>query len=166
VSPYVRLILSSEISFLRIFQKVEHQEIPLSFRRLILTSNFMSYVSQFPHLPIYNSIILQVSNHLSTPSNKHIRLQFEHSLNTFETAPLRPIHRSSPPWTLKQPFIWIDLTEIPPSSNTSYIWHIRCILDGYRMSPRRLKIETQIGSCLFNSLHLSARNKKAHTRRK
>jgi len=103
---------------------------PLPFRRLILTSNFMSSVSQFPHLPIYNSISLPVPNHLSIPSNKHIHLQFELSLNkSFRAPSLLPIHLSSPPWTFNQPSIRFDSTKISPSSNTSYIRHIRCILD-------------------------------------
>jgi len=86
----------------------------------------------FPTFQFYNLIFLPVSNHLSIPSNKHTRLQFEHSLNKpVRAAPLQPTHRSSPPWTLKQTSIRFDLTKVPSSSNTSYIRHIRCILDEY-----------------------------------
>ena len=132
---------------------------PLPFRRMIFTSNFMSSVSQFPHLSIYNSIFLPVPNHLSIRLNKHVRLRFEYSLNKpFRAAPLQPIYLSSSPWTLKQPTIPFHLMEIPPANNTSYIRHIRCQLDEYpshtlRLS-RRLKIEIQIGLCL-SLIHIS-----------
>ena len=77
---------------------------PLPFRRMILTSSFMSSVSQVPHLPIYYSIFLPVPNYLSIPSNKHIRPQFNYSFNKpFRAAPLQPIYLFSSPWTHKNP---------------------------------------------------------------
>jgi len=99
---------------------------------MILTSNLMLSVSQFPHL-INNSIFLPVSNHLSILSNKHIHLQFEYSLNKpFRAGPLQPIYLSSPPWTLKQPTIRFDFMKIPLANNTSYIQHHHiCLLDEY-----------------------------------
>jgi len=70
----------------------------LLYRRIILTSNFMSSIAQFPHLPIYNSIAVSKTSHLSITSNKHIRLQSELSHNnSFRTIPLQPIFNPPPP---------------------------------------------------------------------
>ena len=104
---------------------------PLPFRRLIFTSHFMSSVSQFLHLPINNSIFLPVSNHLSIPSNKHNRLQFELSLSTnpLELPPSYPFTCLLAPGPSTNPPSVSISPKIPPSSNTSYIRHVRCILD-------------------------------------
>ena len=75
----------------------EAAEPPLPYRRLILTSNLLSSASQFPQLPIYNSIF---SPHGTLPStsSKHIRLRLEHSINKpFKAILLPPIHIYPPP---------------------------------------------------------------------
>jgi len=35
----------------------EAAELPLTYRTLILTSNFLAFTAQFPELPIYNSVL-------------------------------------------------------------------------------------------------------------
>lgn len=54
---------------------------PLSNRRLILTFDFLSTISQYPHLLIYNPICLPNTTHPSVSTNERIRFQFQHSLN-------------------------------------------------------------------------------------
>ena len=63
----------------------------LSYRGLILTSNFLSSVSQDPDLPIFDSISNQYPTSPSA-SNKHILLQFNNSLGIpFNANPSTPI---------------------------------------------------------------------------
>jgi len=129
----LRLVFSAFCSSPKLNLCAEATDPPLLYRRMILTSKFMSTVSQFLHLPIYNSILLSVSNHLSIPSNKHIRLLFwTFSQQTLQSCPpLQHIYLSFPHWTLRQPTIRFDLMKIPLVNNTSYIRHIKCLLDGY-----------------------------------
>ena len=145
----------------------EAAEPPLSYRRLILTSNFLSTISQFPHLPIYNSIFVPNTIHPPTSTNKHIRLQFELSLQKpFITHPLQPIFTLSPPWTLTQPNIRFDLTQISPPNNNIYVQHVRdllreyphhtiCLSDGSKSKTRTAyaySIDGNISSCRIRNV--------------
>jgi len=86
---------------------------------MILTSNFILSVSQFPLFPIYNSIFLPLPNHISIPSNTHIRLQFEHFLNqSFRAASSNPFTRLLPSGPSNNPppvlTSWKFLRQITP----------------------------------------------------
>lgn len=109
----------------------EAAEPPLPHRRLILTSNFLSTVSQYPDLPIHNCIF-PPNISLTPSSTKHIRTHFEIALTKpFTANPLLPIFSLSPPWTLNLPTIRFDLTEISPPNNNTYIRHIRNLIQEY-----------------------------------
>ena len=110
----------------------EAAEPPLSYRRLILTSNFLSTVSQFPQLPIYNPIFLTETTPPSIPNNKHIRHHFELALQkSFKAHPLQPIYTLSPPWTFTPPSIRLDLTQLSAPKNIIYLQHIRSLIQEY-----------------------------------
>ena len=89
----------------------EAAEPPLLYCPLILTSNFLVSVSQFPQLPIYNSIFLTEINQLPAHANKQIRYRFQQSLRQpFYPNFLQPIHTLSPLWAINEPFIRFDIT--------------------------------------------------------
>ena len=91
----------------------------------------MSNTYQFPQLPIHNSI-LHPPPYLPSTHKKHIRLQFEHSLDkSFSAIPLQPIHTSSPPWILPPPNTRFDLTDISTTDKTTHVKHIRKLLQEF-----------------------------------
>ena len=99
----------------------EAAEPPLCYRRLILTSNLLTSVAQYPNSPIHNSIFLCNSSHFPA-SYKPIRTLLELSLNIpFNPLPLQPIFTINPPWTLSPPSVWLDLTQISSINKIPYI---------------------------------------------
>jgi len=105
----------------------EAAETPFSTRRNMLTSNFLITLSQFPQIPVYQSIFSQ-----STPSHptKHILTNLENSINhKLKLDALPPITSSFPPWAFPQPNIRLDLTKLPKTENYIFRQHITKILD-------------------------------------
>ena len=89
------------------------------------------YIPSLPTLPIFDTVFAPITNQSPT-SNKHIRLHHELSLNKcFTSNSLQTILMSSPPWTLSQPTIRLDLANLPPTNNTSYISQVRSLLNEY-----------------------------------
>lgn len=91
----------------------EAAEPPLHFRRLYLTSNFLTSLSQCPSQLTFEFLIDLNPSTLSLSSSKHIRfLVLQQPLNnTLELDVLKPILTSTPTWLLTQPSIRLDLTE-------------------------------------------------------
>ena len=128
----LRLALGAFYTSPRLSLCAEAAEPPLTYRRLILTSNLMSSISQFPQLPVYHSTLHTEVNYLQAPKNKQIRLKFEQALNkSFSPNPLQPIHSLSPPWTFLPPSIRLDLTQIASPNKSIYLRHINQLLNEY-----------------------------------
>jgi len=104
----------------------------LLYRRIILTSNFMSSIAQFPHLPIYNSIAVSKTSHLSiTVKQAHTSAIRTFPQQLFQNDSPATHLQSPPPWTLIQPIIHFNLIEIPASNNNTYIRNTRSLSDEY-----------------------------------
>ena len=131
-SHSLRLVLGAFRTSPTLSLCAEAAEPPLPYRRLILTSNLMTSISQFPQLPSYNSIFQPKITHFSTHSNKNIRYKFEQTLHKpFISNPLLPIQPLSLPWTLTPPSIRLDLTQIPSPDKSSYVSHIERLIREY-----------------------------------
>ena len=128
----LRLALGAFCTSPRVSLCAEAAEPPLSYRRLILTSNFMISVAQLPDLPAYNTIFCPNNNLHLLSKNKQIRPKFEETLKKpFSPLPLLPIHSLSPPWTLPRPPIRLDLTQTAPTNKTVYLHGIRQLLNEF-----------------------------------
>ena len=114
--------------------------LPLHYRSLLLTANFLASTAQYPNLPIFsNALCPQNTPLLSIQSHLHKRLKLN---------PLLPIFPSTPPWLSSPPNILLDLTKIPKSDNSIYRKHIKeiisskfpshllCFTDGSKSGPR------------------------------
>ena len=80
-SSALRLTLGAFRTSPKLSLCAEAAEPPLFFRRLILTSNFLSSLSQSPHLPIFDPIFHMLASQSFPHPLKHIRHQFEISLS-------------------------------------------------------------------------------------
>lgn len=141
-SSSLRMVLGAFRTSPKLSLCAEAAEPPLFYRRMILTSNLLASVAQYPHLPIYNPIFLPFTNQLSSSCNL-IRTHLEIYLDIpFNPNPLPPIFLLAPPWTLTPPSIRLDLIHhsSTPSNLTyrqlindlihEYPLHSLCLTDG------------------------------------
>jgi len=109
---------------------------PLHYRRHILTANLLSSISKSPHLPIYNVIFCTETNHLPANANRGIiNYLCESVKKPFSAKTLSPIYSQPPPWTLPHPPIHLILPKSPPPDKSTYLQHIRDLINGY---PRHI----------------------------
>ena len=114
--------------------------LPLCYRSLLFTANFLASIAQYPSLPIFSNALSPLNSPLhSLQSHLHKRL----NLN-----PLPPIFSTTPPWLTPLADIRLDLTKIPKSDNSTYKKHLNeiisskfpshllCFTDGSKSGPR------------------------------
>lgn len=110
----------------------EAAEPPLSFRRSILTANFLVSLSKFPQHPLHHSIISCINPSFIQYPNRHIRTHLEISLTQkLKLISLVPITTTTPPWAFPQPNIRLDLTNVSKLSKTIIRQHITKLLNEF-----------------------------------
>ena len=92
------------------------------YRRIILTSNFLTSVSQSSRLPIFDSIYPPTSNSPPTQSTNPMRCQFELLFK-------KSLHTPFSPSTCHS--LLDSRTELSATSNTTYHSHIKELLNEY-----------------------------------
>ena len=131
-STSLRLVLGAFRTSPRLSLCAESAEPPLSYRRSILSSNFLVSLSNSPQLPLHQALISNINPIFLSHPTKHIRTNLESFLNQkIKPNPLLPILSTTPPWVYPQPNIRLDLTEIPKISNETTRQHITELLNEF-----------------------------------
>jgi len=109
----LRLALGAFRTSPRLSLCAEAAEPPLFYRRLVLTSNLLSSVAQYPQLPIYNSIFLPAPSPYPV-SHKHISQHLNPLLASPSTLSLfYPYTTTSPMVSHRLTSRWCSPTVLP-----------------------------------------------------
>ena len=110
----------------------EAAEPPLSFRRSILTANFLVSLSKFPQHPLHHSIVSFIHPSFIDHPKRHIRTNLEIILtHKLRLNSLTPITTTTPPWALPRPNIRLDLTEVSKMNKSIIKQHIMKLLNEF-----------------------------------
>lgn len=164
----LRLVLGAFRTSPRLSLCAEAAEPPLSFRRSILTANFLVSLSSFPQLPLHHDIISYINPAFFDHPKRHIRTHLELSLTQkLKLNPLVPITTNTPPWAFPQSNIRLDLTEVSKLNNTTirqhvtkllkeFHNHILCLTDGSKYNQNTAYAYTINGQLTAHRIRNSA----------